>query len=69
MASRRRENIVVRALSNLGECNLNVLRKETGLSYYALVRTLHRLVLEGIVIERRVGRLRIFKLAEGQSSA
>ena len=65
MGSRRApdpEELVLRVLRARGECNFNVIRKDTGLSYYTLTRVIDRLVSKGIVVEKRVGRLRVIRL-------
>ncbi|MEM4481327.1 MAG: hypothetical protein QXK88_01245 [Desulfurococcaceae archaeon] len=69
MDSKRYDDVVIRALKRLGECNLNALRKETGLSYYTLAKSISRLISQGIIAEKRIGRLRLFKLIEGRGSA
>ncbi|MEM1695068.1 MAG: hypothetical protein QXS14_00830 [Desulfurococcaceae archaeon] len=72
MASSRRVDkvsIIIRALEKYDECNLNTIRKETGLNYYSLVRMLEELIAKGVVAEKRIGRLRLFKLVENQRKA
>jgi predicted transcriptional regulator len=54
------EELVLSALRELGEANINTIRKKTGLNYYSLIRTLEALTSKGVVVERRIGRLRIF---------
>lgn len=69
MASSRKidkVSTIIHVLERYGECNLNVLRRETGLNYYSLVKTLEELVAKGVIIEKRIGRLRLFKLVENQ---
>ena len=58
--SRNPEDIVLGVLRELGEANINVIRKKTGLNYYLLLRTLRDLALRGVIVERRIGRLRVF---------
>lgn len=65
----RPEDKIIEALCRLRECNLNTLRREIGLSYYTLIRALNSLVSRGIVVEKRVGRLRVFRITENQLSA
>ncbi|MEM3926815.1 MAG: hypothetical protein QXU13_04450 [Desulfurococcaceae archaeon] len=55
---------VLRVLVELGECNFNKLLRETGLSYYSLVGVLEELMSKGVVIERRIGRLRLFRISK-----
>ncbi|MEM1879621.1 MAG: hypothetical protein QXE28_01560 [Desulfurococcaceae archaeon] len=72
MASSRKmdkASIIIRTLEKYGECNLNTIRKETGLNYYSLVRILEELIAKGVVAEKRIGRLRLFKLVENQRKA
>lgn len=66
---KKKEELVINAIRSVGECNLNTLRRLTGLSYYTLNRILGNLVMKGIIIEKRVGRLRIFKLVGNQHRA
>lgn len=63
------EEVILSALRARGECNFNALRKDTGLSYYTLNRVLENLVLKGIIVEKRVGRLRIIKMTENLKPA
>lgn len=65
LASKKRklaEEAVLRVLMVLGECNFNVLKKQTGLNYYTLNKILVDLVARGVVAEKRVGRLRVIRL-------
>jgi len=62
-AKKSAEEAVLSALKALGECNFNTLKRLTGLSYYKLSKVIEELVLEGIVVEKRVGRLRIIRLS------
>jgi predicted transcriptional regulator len=55
-----REKLVLSALRELGEANINALRRKTNLNYYVLVRVLENLVSRGVVVEKRIGRLRVF---------
>lgn len=54
------EEVVLSVLREIGEANINTLRKRTGLNYYALLKVLENLVLKGVVVEKRIGRLRVF---------
>lgn len=64
VTKKKPEDLVLSALSKLGECNFNTLRKETKLGYYTLSKTINRLVARGLVVEKRIGRLRIIRLVE-----
>jgi len=59
------EELVLSILRELGESNINTLRRKTGLNYYVLLRALESLISRGIVIERRIGRLRLFVMSTG----
>lgn len=67
MKSKRKnpEELVLSILRELGESNINTLRRKTGLNYYVLLRALESLISRGIVIERRIGRLRLFVMSTG----
>lgn len=72
MDSKRKQDkvqVVLKVLENRGECNLNTIRRETGLNYYSLMSILSELISKGIVVEKRIGRLRLFKLIESQRRA
>jgi len=60
------EDIVLNTLCKYIECNFNTLRRKTGLNYYTLVKTINYLVSKGLIVEKRVGRLRIIRIAEHQ---
>lgn len=66
---RNKVEAVLRIIESYGECNLNTIRRETGLGYYSLVKILGELVSKGLVVEKRIGRLRLFKLVESRSRA
>jgi predicted transcriptional regulator len=55
-----REKLVLSALRELGGANISALRRKTNLNYYVLVRVLENLASRGFVVERRIGRLRVF---------
>jgi predicted transcriptional regulator len=57
------EEVVLSILRELGESNINTLRRKTGLNYYVLLRALKSLISKGIVIEKRIGRLRLFAMS------
>jgi len=59
------EELVLSILRELGESNINTLRRKTGLNYYVLLRALESLISRGIIIERRIGRLRLFVMSTG----
>ncbi len=67
MKSKRKnpEELVLSILRELGESNINTLRRKTGLNYYVLLRALESLISRGIIIERRIGRLRLFVMSTG----
>ena len=56
------EEIVLGVLREIGEANINKLRKRTGLNYYTLLKILENLVLKGIIVEKRIGKLRVFTM-------
>lgn len=68
MVFRRKEpeGVVLNILRTQGECNFNYLKKSTGLSYRSLNRVLETLVSKGVIVEKRIGRLRIVKLVESR---
>ncbi len=68
MASKRRSQVerIIEVLEKHKECNLNVLRRETGLNYYTLVKLLEELIEKGLVVEKRLGRLRLFRIVENR---
>lgn len=49
-------------LEKYGELNITRLSKLSGYSFRSVVRYLNELVEQGIVEERRYGRLRLFRL-------
>ncbi len=53
---------IIDVLKTYGELNVTRLARLTGLHYRVLMRHLTRLVEEGVVEERRFGRLRLFRL-------
>jgi predicted transcriptional regulator len=65
------EELILRVLRELGEANINAIRRKTGLNYYLLIKVLESLVSRGVVVERRIGRLRVFatRLTGGQRTA
>lgn len=58
------EDKILEVLAKLKECNINTLRRETGLSYYTLVKTLNILISKGLVVEKRIRRARIIRMIE-----
>lgn len=58
------EDKIIEILIKIRECNISALKRETGLSYYTLVKAINKLVSRNIVIEKRIGRLRVVKLVE-----
>lgn len=65
MAGRKNpEERILNYLCRVRECNLNAIRRDTRLSYYTLIKTINTLVAKGLVIERRVGRLRLIRITE-----
>ena len=53
---------IIKLLLREGEANITKIVRETGLRYALVERHLEDLVRLGVVVERRVGRLRIFSL-------
>jgi len=53
---------ILEVLTLYGELNITRIAKETGLSFRTASRYLSELVQQGLVEERRYGRLRLFKL-------
>lgn len=53
---------IIEVLTLYGELNITKIARETGLSFRVVAKYLQELVQQGIVEERRYGRLRIFKL-------
>jgi DNA-binding transcriptional ArsR family regulator len=56
---------ILQLLLREGEANITKIVRETGLKHSLVERHLEDLVRLGIVVERRVGRLRIFSLKLG----
>ncbi len=54
--------IILDVLEKYGEMNVTRLARLTGLHYRVLVKKLKELQEEGIVEERRFGRLRLFRI-------
>lgn len=52
---------VLKFLLEEGHSNITRIVKETGLTYRTVTRHLEELKKEGLVVERRYGRLRIFE--------
>lgn|GEM_PF-2005652 len=71
MKSKRKnpEELVLSVLRELGESNINTLRRKTGLNYYVLLRALESLISRGIVVEKRIGKLRLFATSTGDQRA
>jgi len=55
---------IIEVLTLHGELNITRIVKETGFSFPTIVKYLEELVKEGLVEERRYGRLRIFRLKQ-----
>jgi DNA-binding transcriptional ArsR family regulator len=53
---------IIEVLTLYGELNITRIARETGLSFGTVSKYLKELVQQGIVEERRYGRLRLFKL-------
>lgn len=66
VSKRSPEEAVLSIITKHKQCNFNTLRRETGLSYYTLTKTIERLISRGLITEKRVGRLRIIKITENQ---
>ncbi|MEM0004227.1 MAG: helix-turn-helix domain-containing protein [Desulfurococcaceae archaeon] len=66
VSKRNPEKLVLSIVARYKQCNFNTLKKETGLSYYTLTRSIERLISKGLITEKRVGRLRIIKITENQ---
>lgn len=54
--------IILDILEKYGEINVTKLTRLTGLHYRVLVKKLKELQEEGVVEERRFGRLRLFRI-------
>jgi len=54
--------IILDILEKYGEMNVTRLARLTGLHYRVLVKKLKELQEEGVVEERRFGRLRLFRI-------
>ncbi len=55
---------IIRVLEKYGELNVTRIARLAGLNYRVALRYLKELVEQGLVEERRYGRLRIFRLRE-----
>ncbi|MCD6196607.1 MAG: hypothetical protein DRO16_04970 [Thermoprotei archaeon] len=53
---------ILEVLEKYGELNISKLARITGIHYRVLVKRLKELVEEGLVEERRFGRLRLFRI-------
>lgn len=53
---------ILEILEQQGEVNITRVAKLSGLSFRVAARYLSELVERGVVVERRYGRLRLFKL-------
>ncbi|MCD6301361.1 MAG: winged helix-turn-helix transcriptional regulator [Staphylothermus sp.] len=53
---------ILEVLEKYGELNISKLARITGLHYRVLIKRLKELVEEGLVEERRFGRLRLFRI-------
>ncbi|HDI02328.1 MAG TPA: MarR family transcriptional regulator [Ignisphaera sp.] len=53
---------ILEVLEKYGELNISKLARITGIHYRVLVKRLKVLVEEGLVEERRFGRLRLFRI-------
>lgn len=53
---------ILEVLKKYGELNISKLARITGIHYRVLVKRLKELVEEGLVEERRFGRLRLFRI-------
>jgi len=53
---------ILKTLAIKGELNISEIAKQTKLSYASVNRHLEELKNSGIVLEKRFGRIRIFKL-------
>ncbi|MCS7368137.1 MAG: winged helix-turn-helix domain-containing protein [archaeon GBS-70-058] len=62
-ASRGRTRII-KTLIIEKEMNISELAKRTGLSYTSVNRHLEELKKKGVIMEKRFGRIRIFKINE-----
>ena len=71
MKSKRKnpEELVLSVLRELGESNINTLRMKTDLNYYVLFRALESLISRSIVLEKRIGKLRLFATSTGDQRA
>jgi len=54
---------IIDVLGKYGELNITKLARYTGMNYRVVARYLTELVKQGIVEERRYGRLRLFRLS------
>ncbi|MEM2136961.1 MAG: winged helix-turn-helix domain-containing protein [Candidatus Methanomethylicia archaeon] len=53
---------IVKTLTIRRELNISEIAKQTGLSYTSVNRHLEELKKRGIILEKRFGRIRIFKI-------
>ncbi|MEM0355583.1 MAG: winged helix-turn-helix transcriptional regulator [Desulfurococcaceae archaeon] len=56
------ENKIIEVLQNYGELNVTKISKLTGISFKTLDKYLKKLLKEGVIEERRFGRLRLLRL-------
>ncbi|RLG80209.1 MAG: hypothetical protein DRO13_04310 [Thermoprotei archaeon] len=59
---------IIELLERYGELNVTRIARMTGLGYRVAVRYLRELLEQGIVEERRYGRLRLFRLRTRSTS-
>ncbi len=64
MSDKEIEEKIIEALSIYGELNITKLSRMTGLHYRVLQKHLSILVEKGVVLERRFGRLRLYRLSK-----
>ncbi|OYT38906.1 MAG: hypothetical protein B6U89_05065 [Desulfurococcales archaeon ex4484_58] len=53
---------IIEVLRDYGELNITKIARLAGLNYRVASKYLHELVEQGVVEERRYGRLRLFRL-------
>lgn len=56
------ENRIIEVLENYGELNVTKISKLSGVSFKTLDKYLRKLLKEGVIEERRFGRLRLLRL-------
>lgn len=65
MGDAKSRELVIEALrAEGGEANISRLARRSGLNYYLLERMIEALKKEGVIEERRIGRLRILRLCD-----